>query len=359
MNPNSNCECTGPGDCARHGVKKSRLQFNFCAGIGCTPSQCASHFAAWEAGKKPGQTAPVADPKPAAIAGEPLRRRGLGDFVADGIHMATFGFVKPCGGCSSRQAILNHWFPASRPPIEPVNLGSARRHLAFHLWPLAGNGVWQWHCDQLLRHASLFNGRRVVAIVESPDSDRAATVIDYLRNFTDQFVVLPNDKKLREVTTWLPLLNQLQEFNTDQDVTFYGQGKGVRRNIRDLNDPNVTIFRWTKAMYEMCFAWDRVRPILEKHGCAGSFRRNSPPQPGSWGPWHYSGTFYWFRNRDAFRRNWQYVPHRFYGTEAWPGNMFHPDEAGVIACDDIGDLYQLAYWNQHIEPQLEKWRAGS
>lgn len=44
-------------------------------------------------------------------AGPSRHWRGIGDVVADGIQAATFGLVKPCGGCKSRQETLNRWFP--------------------------------------------------------------------------------------------------------------------------------------------------------------------------------------------------------------------------------------------------------
>jgi hypothetical protein len=48
----------------------------------------------------------------ATDANEP---RGLGDSVANAIKRATFGLVKPCGGCAKRQAALNKAFPYSKP----------------------------------------------------------------------------------------------------------------------------------------------------------------------------------------------------------------------------------------------------
>jgi hypothetical protein len=355
QNPNQNCECTGPGQCPRHGIVKGRRKFELCAGINCSVRDCERYWNAWERGKGSGQVAAVAQPLPVGIT-LPERKRGLGDWVASGIKAATFGMVKPCGGCGSRQALLNKWFPASRPPVLPVDLSNSRRHLMFHLWPVAGNGIWQWHCDQLLANADLWNGRRVVAIFTSPDADAVEAVKDKLGNFTDRFIIMPNNPKLREVATWLPMLRQLREFDADQDVTFTAQGKCVRLKPGALDDPNAVTLKWTRAMYETCLAWGRVKPLLERQATAGSFRRNTTPSRGSWGPWHYSGTFYWFRNRDVFARNWEYVPQQFFGTEAWPGHLFHPDEAGVIACDDAPDLYSLQTWNQYIEPQLAAWR---
>jgi len=40
---------------------------------------------------------------------------GLGDLVADGIKAATFGLVKPCGGCKERQKKLNDLLPNINP----------------------------------------------------------------------------------------------------------------------------------------------------------------------------------------------------------------------------------------------------
>ncbi|MDE2426772.1 MAG: hypothetical protein KGO96_12795 [Elusimicrobia bacterium] len=346
---NTACECAGPGDCARHGVHKSRLEFQRCAGIGCTVQTCAKYWNAWESSRMPGQTKPVESPKPPSF-------RGFGDWVSAGIRKVTGGLVTPCGGCKKREAWLNHWFPATLPPIERVTLHAPVRHLMFHLWPVAGFGAWQWNCDRLKSNAHLFNGRRIVAIAVSPETDDAETVKGYLRDFTDEFIILANNQKLREVVTWIPMLERLEKYQSDQDVTFTCHGKCVRHRVS--NDAHgSTIFRWTDAMYETCLNWSAARSLLERHATAGSFRREGNPERGGWGPWHYSGTFFWFRNRDSFRRNWRYVPQRFYGTEAWPGLMFRPEEAGVICCDDVQDLYKIDYWEREIEPQLAAWRA--
>jgi hypothetical protein len=292
-----------------------------------------------------------------STAGRPRPlRRGLGDVVARGIRTATFGLLKPCGGCKQRQATLNHLFPADLPAVEPVVLDAPRRHLLFYVWPVKANGAWQWNCDRLLQHASLFNGRRIVAIAESAEAQPATEVVEYLSGFTDEFVTVRNSRQLREVAAWLPMLERLEPFAGEQDVTFTCHAKGVRHRIRPDNKGS-TVFRWAEAMYETCLAdWPAVRAALETHGTAGSFRRFQ--KLGGWGPWHYSGTFFWFRNRDVFARNWRYVPRRFYGTEAWPGLMFRPEESACLACDQVKDLYKLEYWMREIEPELQAWRAA-
>jgi hypothetical protein len=55
------------------------------------------------------------------------------------------------------------------------------------------------------------------------------------------------------------------------------------------------------------------------------------------GDWHYSGTAFFFRNRDVFSRNWRAVPQIYGGVEAWPGVLFTREEAGCI------------YWEEPIQ----------
>lgn len=352
---NANCECEGPGECARHGITKTPRQFELCRGIDCTAQQCTRYWDAWEQGRLFGQTAPVADPKPAALEVTPRKVIGLGDWVSRQIQRVTG--VKACGGCKGRAATLNHWFPADLPPIEPITLDSPTRHLMFHIWPVKGYGGWQWNCDRLLANAALFNGRRIVSIVLSRETDRAEAVQEYLRGFTDEYIVMPNNPKLREVQTFIPMLERLEGNQGPQEVTFTAHSKCVRHRI-DPDQAGSTIFRWAEAMWETVLHWPAARPLLEHFGTVGSFRRFGKPQSGAFGPWHYSGTFYWFRNRDAFARNWRYVPKRFFGTEAWPGWMFRPEESGCIVCDRVNDLYNLEYWEREIEPQLAAWREA-
>lgn len=262
-----------------------------------------------------------------------------------------------CETCPHRKITFPNWPGyAGLPTIAPVQLDAPRRHLICHIWPVAGYGAWEWHCDQLLRRAELFNGRRIVAVVTSPDADPPQRVRNYLRDFTDEFIVLPNHARLREVATWLPLLERLESQRTEQDVTFTCHAKGVRHKV-NVNSPGSTLFRWSAAMYDTCLYWPDAGRLLERHGAAGSFRRFPPRRwGGGWGPWHYTGTFYWFRNRDVFQRNWRHVLQKFFGTEAWPGYMFRPEEAGVIFCDEAQDLYKRDYFDGVIQPALEQWK---
>ena len=308
---------------------------------------------AWEQGAigatRPEQ--PILNPEPFCIH----ENRGMGDALTRVINGVTFGMIPQCGGCKDREALLNHLMPSKDPPppIEPVDLTNATRHLMFHLWPVHGTGVWQWHCDQLLANAELFNGRRIVSIVTDSQSDGAAAVQDRLKGFTDEFIILPNDPKLREVVTWVPMLERLETLNGPQDITFSGQAKGTRRPISEADTD--TIYRWTKAMWDVCLSRpDEITKHLATKAMVGAFRRFQSKRSG-WGPWHFSGTFFWFRNRDVFRRNWRYVTQKWWGTEAWPGTIFGADDVACIFGDNCGDLYDRKYWDLEIERQLQEW----
>jgi len=246
------------------------------------------------------------------------------------------------------------------PAIEHVDLTNAIRHFTFHIYPVAGFGAWQWNCDRLLKAAELFNGRRIVSIAVDGTTDSDFEVRRYLQGFTDEFIVVQNNPILREVATWNPMLERLRLHDSENDVTFSCHAKGVRHKLVPDNSDGSTVFRWTQAQWELGTDWVLTQPLLEEHATVGAFRRfvSHSPKLG-FGRWHYSGTFYWWRNRDVFRRSWRNVPKSFIGTEAWPGLLFSKDESAVTIGDDMQDLYNFFYWQNSIEPMLSQWRSSN
>lgn len=265
----------------------------------------------------------------------------------------TFGKALPgmqsCAGCRD-----------CKPPetIAPIDLAEATRHLMVHIWPVRGNGAWQWNCDRLVEYSPLFNGRRIIGIATDETCDPADAVMEYLhsRGFEAEFVLVRNIATVGEVTTFLPSLEKLQAYQGPGDVTFRAHAKCARHTIT-IDDPTATIYRWTRAMWDLNCHWPAVRSILEKYATCGAFRRQMFGMGRSWGPWHYSGSFYWFRNRDTFARHWRNLPNAYWGAEAWPGLIFpYLSESGLLVSDNTGDLYNLSYWEQTIEPMLQTWK---
>lgn len=282
--------------------------------------------------------------------------RGLGDVIANGIKRVTRGRVKPCGSCKDRAAKLNRVFPTKhQPPVERIEWQEpVRRNFMMHVWPVKDFGAWQWNMDQVLQRAHLFNGRRVIAIAVSDATDSAEVVKEYMRDFTDEFIVVPNDSRLREVVTFVPMLERMETLDANT-ITFACHAKCVRHRI-GIDDDGSTVFDWTRAMYETCL--DRM-PLVETQlitkAMTGSFKRYGQFTTRGNHRWHYSGTFYWFRNRDVYQRNWRHVDRKFFGTESWPGHMFRPEETGCLFMDGVDDLYVKDYWMKTIKPALEQW----
>jgi hypothetical protein len=233
-------------------------------------------------------------------------------------------------------------------------------NLLFHILPVTTDAVWQRHVQHLLRRIELFNGKRVIAIatagrsspfeLDPPDIVRQA----FSGHRIDQWVIMENVRELREVVTFLPLLERIYS-RDPHEVTFYGHSKGVTHEMNE----GTTVHRWADTMYEVCLDdWSRIQAALEVFPMAGPFKRYGQFRTPNNHQWHFSGTFYWFRNDAVFSRDWCHVDRRFFGTESWPATIFPAHETACLLLDDCGDLYNLQYWKSHVETELRKWRAA-
>ena len=224
------------------------------------------------------------------------------------------------------------------------------RNLLYHICPFSGNGIWQRNVGQLLKRIRLFNGRRVVAIATGIGLDPPEHVEDLFDGRVHEFVHFENEPRLREVKPFLDLLGRVHTDDAAQ-ATFYGHAKGV------THPGNWQIEKWTDMMYETCLDyWPLVERVLQNHALAGSFKKTGPAFEGSQSRWHYSGTFFWFRNRDAFARSWKTIDRVWWGAEAWPGLVFSPAEAGVLFKEANLDLYHLDT-TRAVAAEFEQWKV--
>jgi hypothetical protein len=242
-------------------------------------------------------------------------------------------------------------------PTAPAN-GRWRRHLLFHLYPRRGPD-WRWHALWLRERMALFNGRRVVAVVTDRTTDPPGQVRDALAGLGIEWVELPNDPGLREVATHAPLFGRLAAETGPGDVTLYAHSKGVAN--KSWPDGGATIRRWTEALYEtLVDYWPAVQRLLETHPLAGSFKRRGRYWQESVATWHYSGSWFWFRNRDLYARDWRRIDRFWSGIESYPGLHFGVEEAGVVFGHGFpGESswpYRAEVWRDHFGPELERWR---
>lgn len=222
-----------------------------------------------------------------------------------------------------------------------------RRNLIYHVYPSKTlSEVWRWNLDQLLERINLFNGKKVVAIAHDKKSHHPDEVMSILDGHGIEFILLKNKPAKAEGISFIPLMESIAS-TKKKDVTFRAHAKGVTRNPRQFP----TIKSWTQAMYIANLDnWDAVKLHLEKYSMTGAFRRIKPLGAS---PWHYSGSFYWFRNRDVFSKEWKVTKDARYDVEAWPGIMFPKKQVGCLFFDKVKHLYTVRYWIKSVENKFK------
>lgn len=212
-------------------------------------------------------------------------------------------------------------------------------NLIYHVTPM---GSYRWNLELLRERLHIFNGKKIAAVAQGPGLDDIRTVQSLLPGV--ECAPFDNSPEYRETATLKPLLNAVFSTNREE-ATFYAHTKGVTRP----NDEAVT--KWTLALYQKNLDdMEHITDLLEKYPVVGAFKRYGVFSNFPLGSkWHYSGTFFWFRNRDLVHRPaWRMVPKHKYGAEAYLSLIFSPTEAGVSFCDNAKDLYNLRYVNRII-----------
>ncbi len=249
--------------------------------------------------------------------------------------------VKCCKGCSDFREVGEYG-------------GSVVRNLLWYCYPRSGNGVWQRNVGQLLKRIRLFNGRRVVAIATDSTTDPAQHVIDQFGDRVHEFIEIPNDPHLREVAAFLDLVGRV-ETQDPRHITFYGHAKGTTRRPNDT----AAAGHWADVMYQTCLDFPAlVEEQLKRFHVTGSFKNHGPAFVGSSSHFHYAGSFFFFRNKELFKRDWRNIDVEWYGSESAPGKWFKPEEGGSLFLPNTGafTLYNEASYQATVLPALEKWK---
>lgn len=225
------------------------------------------------------------------------------------------------------------------------------RHLLYHVYPSRKNDIWKRNVDRLMEHASLFNGRRIVAVATGPGSLTFDEVANYLTGLRAETVEAINDADLREVTTFPYLISRVADLGWE-DAVFYAHTKG---NSTIESVLGATIWRNIGYAY-LLGGWQRCMRLLLQSPAVGIHKIHWGKQLGPYpnrlrhGNWMFAGTFFWFRPSvtHAFD-DWRNVPLDRYGAEAWL--------AGLLEHDMGSSAYQIWPEVDHIsvnpyEPEL-------
>lgn len=221
--------------------------------------------------------------------------------------------------------------------------GQWTRHLLYHIYPLAGNGQWQRNVDRLLRSIDVFNGKRYAAIVVDQKTDKAKDVGRRLEDHFDHILYTGNKPRLREALTFPVLMKKAMEFTAPGNMTACMHAKGVTH----VNEPHIDA--WVDMSYDtMLNDMPFVESLLKTHALAGPFKSH-----GGFNNkyrWYYSGTFFWVRNDEVAKRNWQHVQYSWFGSESWPGAHFTYEE-GACLFGEGGFEYEKSL------AEFEKWKS--
>jgi hypothetical protein len=236
----------------------------------------------------------------------------------------SFKKIKSCGSCPDH------------------TLSEYQKNLIMVIYPVAGLRGWKDNVDIIASHQQLFDGKRTIAIFEPSGKDKheldsAEEVQD---RFGDgfEFIRIKNNPRLREVNAFVPLMESVKK---EPGVTFFCHAKGCTHQQNDGVTPHI----WRDLMYAALLDWGAVHPWLSKYPVVGSLKKYSRLGKSSW---HYSGTFYWFRNDIVFsNEDWRDIEPRWWGAESWPGKIFGSEEAGCVFGDGVGTLYH--------KTEMDRW----
>lgn len=230
------------------------------------------------------------------------------------------------------------------------------RHLIFHVYPATNNKVWQRNVEQILKRIHLFNGKKIAAVVCGVGLNLPKRVKDAFGKNLDELLVFPNSKRLREVATFEGLFSRVL-VDDPNHCFFYAHAKGVTRPV----NPGVTVHRWADIMYETCLDyWPLVEDLFRQgKSLAGSFKKIGHGFGGSRSSWHYSGAFFWAKSQAVLAKDWKVIDKTWWGTEAWPGLHFSPEEAGCLFHEaplSTMDLYSMGYFENTVQPLYDQWK---
>ncbi len=328
---------------------------NFCGQPGCTPCRLAREDPEYQRHwglpvKYVSQCAHLGEPTGALQECGTCNGKVSLKLLACSIHGACttskqLDGVKCCKGCSDYREVGEYG-------------GAVVRNLLWYCYPRSGNGVWQRNIGQLRKRIRLFNGRRVVAIATDKTTDPAGHVKDLLGDVVHEFIEIPNDPHLREAAAFLEMVGRVQT-DDPRHITFYGHAKGVTRRPTDT----AAAGHWADVMYQVNLDYvPMVEESLKRFHVCGAFKNHGPAFPGSVSHFHYAGSFYWFRNREVFKRDWRAVDVAWYGSESAPGKWFNPEEGGALFLPNTGatSMYgATTTFDNHILPELEKWKESN
>lgn len=231
-------------------------------------------------------------------------------------------------------------------------------NLIYHIAPFsASREIWKWNIRILGHYSECINGRVIVGIVIGDGLD---SVDDVLSEFEanrikiDTVIIRENDPHLGEMVTFPHLMAEIAS-RDPSECTFYAHAKGVSRNDFNSDYEPLAVRLWTAYLYHYTLGkCSRVADLLSEFPAIGMYLRTNCSLNGIYSPQQYfAGSFFAFRNRELFSRQWNSMENNKFGTERYCSRMFQPWEMGAVLDSKFAESGILK--NDRNEYYLNSW----
>ncbi|MDE2215508.1 MAG: hypothetical protein KGJ61_10415, partial [Candidatus Omnitrophica bacterium] len=211
-----------------------------------------------------------------------------------------------------------------------------RKNLIYHLAPFKKSDAWQRNLKQLLPRLGQFNGQRCIAVATGENLVPLDEIQGLLSGHGLDIFGVPNDPILRERASFPILLEKVCSLDPDE-ATFYAHAKGVST----VCSPEGSMY-WRNLMYaRLLDDPEKIENLLRRYPMVGTHKitRGDTFPDGLKTPWHFAGTFYWFRHDALFSRDWHDLPKSAWATELLPGLLFPPSAGYCLTMENPDNPY--------------------
>jgi len=222
-----------------------------------------------------------------------------------------------------------------------INWKPLKKNLCYYIYPIK-NSIWPFHIEQLKRYLHVFNGKKIITIATDENSVSAEEVQKALGRDDITWRLIRNDKVLWETAAFIGMLKLVESLDPNE-FTFYAHAKGVRRPDWAIENARI----WSGTMYFLNLSSiSLMERICATHDALGCYR-HQVNHCGS--DWHYSGTYFWFRNSAVFSGNWTQIIQHLYGVEGWIGQHIRLDRSFSLIAPNVTQT-----WGKEIKENCVK-----
>lgn len=207
-----------------------------------------------------------------------------------------------------------------------------KRNLIYFCYPTAHSNEWLKNIDKITKYLDLFNGEVIVTFAFDHRTVSHEVVQEQAKSLIQRANVVrfeENDPIKCETAFFMSALEYVLGRGDKDSYTFYAHAKGVKYSQGSKRLPNIRW--WRNKMYDILlgdyntsvrYPFDFFN--IEAVGCFLRHRIGTGRDKIT--KWHFSGTFFWFKN-SALRDKELSIHEGRCGVEGFLGRNIHPSKA--------------------------------